>query len=168
MRIGLRTLTVSTEKDADGKGSEFCFVINGIKIFSMGANFVPMDSLLTRITPDRLESLIDQAAAANFNTLRIWGGGYYPEDRFYELCDEKGILVWQDFMVACANIWLTKDMEQEFTCEAVDNLSRLQHHASLGLLCGCTCAGGTGRCWMSSAARLLWKPCPLWMFCTGR
>lgn len=168
MRIGLRTLTVSTEKDADGKGSEFCFVINGIKIFSMGANFVPMDSLLTRITPERLESLIDQAAAANFNTLRIWGGGYYPEDRFYELCDEKGILVWQNFMVACANIWLTKDMEQEFTCEAVDNLSRLQHHASLGLLCGCTCAGGTGRCWMSSAVRLLWKPCPLWMFCTGR
>lgn len=136
MRIGLRTLTVSTEKDADGKGSEFCFVINGIKIFSMGANFVPMDSLLTRITPDRLENLVNQAAAANFNTLRIWGGGYYPEDTFYDLCDEKGILVWQDFMVACANIWLTTDMEQEFTCEAVDNLSRLQHHASLGLLCG--------------------------------
>ena len=136
MRIGLRTLTVSTEKDADGKGSEFCFVINGIKIFSMGANYVPMDSLLTRITPERLENLVDQAVAANFNTLRVWGGGYYPEDRFYELCDEKGILVWQDFMVACANIWLTKDMEREFTCEAVDNLSRLQHHASLGLLCG--------------------------------
>lgn len=66
MRIGLRTLTVSTEKDADGKGSEFCFVINGIKIFSMGANFVPMDSLLTRITPDRLENLVNQAAAAEF------------------------------------------------------------------------------------------------------
>ena len=73
MRIGLRTLTVSTEKDADGKGSEFCFVINGVKIFSMGANFVPMDSLLTRITPDRLENLVNQAVAANFNTLRILG-----------------------------------------------------------------------------------------------
>ena len=135
-RIGLRTLTVSTEKDPDGKGSEFCFVINGLKIFSMGANYVPMDSLLTRITPQRLENLVEQAAAANFNTLRVWGGGYYPEDKFYDLCDEKGILVWQDFMVACANIWLTRDMEREFTLEAVDNLSRLQHHAALGLLCG--------------------------------
>ena len=135
-RIGLRTLTVSTEKDKDGKGSEFCFVINGIKIFSMGANYVPMDNLLSRISEERLERLIDQAAAANFNTLRVWGGGYYPEDRFYDLCDEKGILVWQDFMVACANIWLTQEMEEEFTQEAIDNLSRIQHHASLGLLCG--------------------------------
>lgn len=136
MRIGLRTLTVSTEPDADGKGSEFCFVINGVKIFSMGANYIPMDNLLSRITPERQDKLIQQAIDANFNTLRVWGGGYYPEDHFYDLCDEHGILVWQDFMVACANIWLTEEMAAEFTCEAIDNLTRLHHHASLGLLCG--------------------------------
>ncbi len=134
--VGLRTLTVSTEKDPDGKGSEFCFVINGVKIFSMGANYVPMDNLLTRVTPERQEKLISLALEANFNTLRVWGGGYYPEDSFYDLCDRYGIVVWQDFMVACANIWLTADMAEEFTREATDNLCRLQHHASLGLLCG--------------------------------
>ena len=135
-RIGLRTLTVSTAKDEDKKGSEFCFVINGVKIFSMGANYIPMDNLLSRVTPERQKALILQAVDANFNTLRVWGGGYYPEDTFYDLCDEYGLLVWQDFMVACANIWLTAEMAEQFTREATDNLCRLQHHASLGLLCG--------------------------------
>ena len=136
MRIGLRTLTVSTEPDADKQGNEFCFVINGVKIFAMGANYIPMDSMLSRVTPQRLDALIDCAIDANFNTLRVWGGGYYPEDHFYDLCDEKGILVWQDFMVACANIWLTEEMEAQFRQESRDNLLRIQHHASLGLLCG--------------------------------
>ena len=136
LRIGLRTLTVSTEPDADKRGSEFCFVLNGVKIFAMGANYIPMDSFLSRVTPARQDALIDWAVDANFNTLRVWGGGYYPEDHFYDLCDEKGILVWQDFMVACANIWLTEEMEEQFRQEAKDNLLRLQHHASLGLLCG--------------------------------
>ncbi len=135
-QIGLRTLTVSTQKDADGKGSEFCFVINGVKIFSMGANFIPMDNLLGRITRQRWENLIQQALDANFNTLRVWGGGYYPDDAFYEECDKHGILVWQDFMVACANIWLTSEMEEEFKQEATCNLKRFHHHASLGILAG--------------------------------
>lgn len=136
MRIGLRTLTVSTQADPDKRGSEFCFVINGVKIFAMGANYIPMDNLLSRVTPEWQDKLIDWALDANFNTLRVWGGGYYPEDHFYDLCDEKGILVWQDFMVACANIWLTEEMKEQFRAEARDNLLRLQHHASLGLLCG--------------------------------
>lgn len=136
LRIGLRTLTVSTEKDADKKGSEFCFVINGVKIFSMGANYIPMDNLLSRVTPQRQDALIQQAIDANFNTLRVWGGGYYPEDHFYDLCDQHGIMVWEDFMVACANIWLTDEMAEEFTFEAIDNITRLHHHASLALLCG--------------------------------
>ncbi len=135
-QIGLRTLTVSTQKDADGKGSEFCFVINGVKIFSMGANLIPMDNLLSRVTRKRWEELIRQALDANFNTLRVWGGGYYPDSDLYELCDQYGIIIWEDFMVACANIWLTKEMEEEFTQEAVCNLKRLHHHASLGLLAG--------------------------------
>lgn len=135
-QIGLRTLTVGTETDADGKGSEFCFVLNGVKIFSMGANLVPMDNLLSRVTPERWETLVCQAVDANFNTLRVWGGGYYPDSCFYELCDKYGLLVWQDFMVACANIWLTAEMAEEFTQEAICNLKRLHHHACLGILCG--------------------------------
>lgn len=134
MKIGLRTLSVSTE--ADKWGNEFCFVINGVKIFAMGANYVPQDNLLPRISPDRTEKLIQTAIDANFNCLRIWGGGYYPEDEFYDICDREGIIVWQDFMVACATIWLNKDMEEEFTHEAIQNVKRLRHHPSLGLLCG--------------------------------
>ncbi len=135
-RIGLRTLTLSTKPDADKRGSEFAFVINGVKIFSMGANYIPMDNLLSRVTDERLEDHIQWALDANFNTLRVWGGGYYPEDKFYDLCDEHGILVWQDFMVACINVWYTEDFSEEFRWEAIDNLCRLNHHASLGLLCG--------------------------------
>ncbi len=134
--IGLRTLTVSTQQDADKKGNEFCFVINGVKIFSMGGNLIPMDNLLSRVTRSRWEDLVQQALDANYNTLRVWGGGYYPDSDFYEICDKHGIIIWQDFMVACANIWLTKDMEEEFTQEAICNLKRLHHHASLGLLAG--------------------------------
>ena len=133
-KVGLRTLTVSTELDETG--SEFCFVINGVKIFSMGANYVPQDNLLSRINPERTEELIKTAVDANFNTLRIWGGGYYPEDEFYDICDKYGIMVWQDFMVACGNIWLNKKMRQHFIDEATYNVKRLRNHASLALLCG--------------------------------
>lgn len=132
--IGLRTLTVSTEKDPTG--SEFCFVLNGVKIFSMGANYIPQDNLLSRINPQRTEELIKTAVDANFNTLRIWGGGYYPEDEFYDICDRYGILVWQDFMVACINVWLSSDMKAEFIAEAEYNVKRLRNHPSLALLCG--------------------------------
>lgn len=144
--IGLRTLTVSTEKDETG--SEFCFVLNGVKIFSMGANYIPQDNLLSRINPQRTEDLIKTALDANFNTLRVWGGGYYPEDEFYDICDKYGILVWQDFMIACANIWLTSAMKDELIKEAEYNIKRLRNHPSLALLCGnnemeegvCNCA----------------------------
>lgn len=133
-KIGLRTLTVSNQKDETG--SEFCFVINGVKIFSMGANYIPQDNLLSRINPKRTEELLKTAVDANFNTLRVWGGGYYPEDEFYDLCDKYGIMVWQDFMVACSNVWLNEDMKKEFVAEAQYNVKRLRHHASLALLCG--------------------------------
>lgn len=135
-RIGLRTLTVSTRKDPDGSGREFCFVNNGVKIFSMGANLIPLDNLLGRVTPQRWKETVLQALDGNFNTLRVWGGGYYPDDCFFELCDEHGILVWQDFMVACANIYLTEEMKEEFRQEITDNLLRFRHHACLGILVG--------------------------------
>lgn len=132
--IGLRTLTVSTQRDATG--SEFCFIINGVKIFSMGANYIPQDNLLSRINPQRTEDLIKTALDANFNTLRVWGGGYYPEDEFYDICDKYGIIVWQDFMLACVQVWLTKKMTNEYIAEAEYNVKRLRNHASLGLFCG--------------------------------
>ena len=135
-KIGLRTLTVSTKRDDDGQGREFCFVINGVKIFAMGANYVPQDSLLSRITHEKLDDMMQQCLDGNFNSLRVWGGGVYPDDYFYELCDENGILVWQDFMLACVNVWLTPEMEREFRAEAEETLKRIRHHACLGLICG--------------------------------
>lgn len=135
-RLGLRTLTVSTERDKINGGNEFCFVNNGVKIFAMGANYVPQDNLLSRVTPDRMDEMMKQCLDANFNCLRVWGGGVYPDDYFFQICDENGILVWLDFMVACANIWLTTEFEQEFAAEAEYNLKRLHHHASLGIVCG--------------------------------
>ena len=135
-KIGLRTLTVSTEKDADKQGSEFAIVINGVKIFAMGGNYIPQDNLLTRVTKEKMDEMITWALDANFNSLRVWGGGYYPDSYFYELCDKHGIVVWQDFMVACANIYLTREMEEEFRQEAVGVLKRLHHHACLGILAG--------------------------------
>ena len=133
-RIGLRTVTVSTKEDQYGE--EFCFVVNGYKIFSMGADYIPQDNVLSRINRTRTEKLIQNCVAANYNTLRVWGGGYYPEDDFFDLCDEYGILVWQDFMFACVNIHLTERFEQNIEAELRDNMRRIRHHASLGLLCG--------------------------------
>ncbi len=133
-RIGLRTLTVSTAQVKDG--NEFCFVNNGVKIFAMGANFIPQDNLYARITKETTQQRIQDFLFANYNCIRIWGGGYYPDEYFFDMCDEEGLLVWEDFMVACANVWLNEKNEQEFRQEAVYNLSRISHHASLGIFCG--------------------------------
>lgn len=132
--IGLRTLALSQEKDEFGQ--EFCFKVNGIKIFSMGANYVPLDSLPSRISKERTEQLVKDCIFANFNSIRVWGGGFYPDDYFYELCDKYGLIVWQDFMVACANVWMTPENEKEFRLEAIYNVKRIRHHACLGILCG--------------------------------
>ncbi|MBE5842645.1 MAG: glycoside hydrolase family 2 protein [Butyrivibrio sp.] len=133
-RIGLRTCTVSTEKDE--WGNEFCFVVNGVKVFAMGADYIPEDHLLGRTSPEVTRKLLDKAVFANYNSIRVWGGGYYPEDWFFDICDEYGILVWQDFMFACGVYDLTPDFEENIRAEFRDNLLRLRHHASLGLMCG--------------------------------
>ncbi len=132
--VGLRTLTLSQERDEAGQ--EFCFAVNGVKIFAMGANFVPMDSLPSRLTRENTERLIKDCLFANFNCIRVWGGAFYPEDYFYDLCDEYGLIVWQDFMVACANVWMRPEFENEFREEAIYNVKRIRHHACLGILCG--------------------------------
>ena len=133
-RVGLRTMTMCRDKDQWGE--QFCHVVNGVKIFAMGADYIPEDCILARVTPQRTRQLLEQARAANYNCIRVWGGGHYPSDAFYDACDELGLIVWQDFMFACAVYDLTEDFEANIAAEAVDNIKRLRHHASLGLWCG--------------------------------
>jgi len=133
-KIGLRTLTVSM--DHDEWGNEFCFMVNGIKIFAMGGNYVPEDTIYPFITREKIDYLLKACVRANFNTIRVWGGGYYPADDFYELCDQYGLVVWQDLMFA-GNIYeMTDDFNKNIVAEAIDNTRRLRHHACLGLWCG--------------------------------
>ncbi len=133
-RIGIRTLTISQEKDEWGE--EFCFINNGVKIFAMGANYIPEDQIVTRCTKEKTIKLLEECKKANFNFIRIWGGGYYPNDYFYNWCDENGFIVWQDFMFACAAYLLTEEFKDTVAAEIKDNIIRLRNHASLGLWCG--------------------------------
>lgn len=133
-RIGLRTIEVCT--DAHEYGSEFAFVVNGVKIFAMGANYIPEDILLDRIQEDRTRRLVKDCERANYNCIRVWGGGYYPDDYFYDACDEAGIMVWQDLMFACNVYALTDHFEENIVEETKDNVRRLRHHACLALWCG--------------------------------
>ncbi len=96
----------------------------------------PKDNLLGRVHPKRTRRLLEDAKLANFNCIRVWGGGHYPSDDFYDLCDELGLVVWQDFMFACAVYDLTEAFEENIRQEAIDNVRRIRHHASLGLWCG--------------------------------
>lgn len=135
IKIGLRTLVLDRSKDEYGEN--FRFVLNGVGIFARGANWVPSDSFITRTKRSDLERLLKSAKNANMNMLRAWGGGYYESDDFYDLCDELGILVWQDLMFACSPYPYTrKDFIEEVTQEIKDNVRRIRHHASLALWCG--------------------------------
>jgi len=133
-RIGLRTLTIRRQKDKWGES--FASEINGIAIFGMGADYIPEDNILSKVNPKRTRKLLEQCVAANFNTIRVWGGGYYPDDYFYDICDELGLIVWQDFMFACTLYELTDAFEQNIKMELIDNIKRIRHHACLGLWCG--------------------------------
>lgn len=133
-RIGLRTLTVSQDKDQWGE--EFCFINNGVKIFAMGANYIPEDQIVSRCSKEKTVKLLQDCKAANYNFIRVWGGGYYPEDYFYDWCDENGFIVWQDFMFACSAYLLTDEFRTTVTKEIEDNVTRLRNHPSLGLWCG--------------------------------
>ncbi len=134
--IGLRTLTICRESDLDGNGESFCHIVNGVKIFAMGADYIPEDNLLPRRSPERTRRLLEDARLANMNTIRVWGGGYYPDDWFYDICDELGLLVWQDCMFACAVYDLTEEFEKNIREEITDNVRRLRRHPSLALWCG--------------------------------
>ncbi len=134
-RIGLRTLVL--DRHADKWGESFQFVVNGVPFFAKGANWIPVDALLARRTPELYRTLVEDAAAANMNMLRVWGGGIYEDDSFYNLCDELGICVWQDFMFACmAYPTWDKAFLKNVEAEARDNVRRLRHHPSMALWCG--------------------------------
>lgn len=134
-RIGLRTVTMSRDKLEAG-GEEFATTVNGLKIFAMGADYIPEDHLLGRVTPETTRTLLEKAAWAHHNCIRVWGGGYYPDDWFYDICDELGLLVWQDMMFACSMYSLTEEFDANVRAEFRDNLLRLRHHASLALISG--------------------------------
>ena len=105
-RIGLRTMKMHMEKDQWGES--FAHEVNGVAIFAMGADYIPEDCFLPRTSKEKTKKLLEQCALANYNAIRVWGGAYYPEDWFYDLCDEYGFLIWQDFMFACSTYQLTE------------------------------------------------------------
>jgi beta-mannosidase len=134
-QIGLRTLQV--QQNEDPWGTSFTIVVNNLPIFCKGSNWIPPDSFPTRTSPAQTESLIRSAAAVHQNMLRVWGGGYYEDEAFYNLCDRYGILVWQDFMFACAAYPFDEDIFLGNVREEVSQIvRRLRHHACLALWCG--------------------------------
>lgn len=134
-KLGLRTIKLVQADDRWGKS--FTFFVNGKPIFAKGANWIPADSFLTRFSDESLEQRIADAAAAHQNMLRVWGGGLYEEERFYNLCDRYGILIWQDFIFACAIYPLDEaDFVENLRQEVIENVRRLRHRASLALWCG--------------------------------
>ena len=133
--IGLRT--VELDRSADRWGQTFAFKVNGMKIFCRGANWIPTDSFVTRTDRARLERLVRGMARANMNMVRVWGGGYYGSEDFFDLCDKYGLLVWQDFQFACAPYpFYDRDFLREVFREVDDQVRRLRHRASLALWCG--------------------------------
>jgi beta-mannosidase len=132
--VGLRSLKIINRPDKDGK--TFYVELNGIPVFAKGANYIPQDNFLPRVTPEQYEKTILDAANANMNMLRIWGGGTYESDLFYQLCDRYGILVWQDFMFACSLYPAEGELLENIRQEAIDNVKRLRNHACIALWCG--------------------------------
>jgi beta-mannosidase len=133
-RIGLRKLEWIVEKDEIDHS--FKCRINGRDITMMGANWIPADAIPSRITPSVIRDLLDSAKAANMNMLRIWGGGQYEPDYFYDLCDELGILLWHDFMFACMSYPSNREFLDNVRVEITQQIRRLSHHASIALWCG--------------------------------
>lgn len=132
--IGLRSLRVVRDKDANG--CSFYFELNGVKLFAKGANYIPQDNFLPRVTHEKYEKTVLDAKNVNMNMLRVWGGGIYENDVFYDLCDKNGILVWQDFMFACSTYPLDSEIEKNIRQEAIENIIRLRNHPCIAIWCG--------------------------------
>jgi beta-mannosidase len=131
---GIRKLQLVRERDEAGESFEF--EINGIKVFAKGANYIPNDIFLPRVSRQDYEKVVADAVHANMNMLRVWGGGIYEDNYFYELCDKNGILVWQDFMFACSMYPGDSAFLTNVRQEAIDNVIRLRNHPSIALWCG--------------------------------
>ena len=133
-KVGLRTIEVIREKDVHGIGMKF--QVNGVDIFCKGANWIPCDAMPERQTRERYEDLLESAKLANMNMLRVWGGGQYEKEDFYELCDEKGLMVWQDMMFACALYPGTDSFIENVLGELEYQLKRLRSHSCIAIWCG--------------------------------
>ncbi len=155
IRIGLRTLYL--DRSRDKWGLNFRFVLNGVPVFAKGGNYIPSDSFITRFTDDKLKEMLQAARYSNFNIIRVWGGGYYESDSFYNMCDEMGILVWQDFAFACQPYpFFEEDFLNNVKNEIESNVKRLRTHACLALWSGNneieTMSGG----WMNMRKYIKW------------
>ncbi len=134
LRIGLRTMKLVREDDQ--YGMSFYHEVNGVSVFAMGSNYIPEDNIFSRINKQRTEKLLKACAECNFNTIRIWGGGYFPDDYFYDICDELGLLIFHDLMFACMNVPDNEYMINNICDELKQNLRRIRHHASLAVISG--------------------------------
>lgn len=132
--VGLRTVRVVMDDDEHGKS--FYFVVNGKPMFAKGANFIPDDAMLPNVTPERYKRIFEDVKAANMNMLRVWGGGIYEDDEFYDEADRNGILIWQDFIFACSSYPHDPLFVGRVKSEAEYNIKRLRGHASLAMWCG--------------------------------
>jgi hypothetical protein len=158
VKVGIRSVKLIQEPDEEGKS--FIFQINGQNVFCKGANWIPADSFLPKVNYQQYNKLLTYAAEANFNMLRVWGGGVYEADEFYDLCDALGIMVWQDFMYVCAGYpeeeWFLREAERE----AMEAILRLRGHpaslsgAAITKINGyITCSGGNETKWSVSTAQ---------------
>lgn len=133
-QLGLRTLEVVNKPDQ--WGTSLVFRVNGVDVFAKGANWIPADALNARQTPERIAMLLEAAAAANMNMIRVWGGGQFEDDVFYEACDRLGLMIWHDFMFSCALYPADKEFLGEIRTELSHQIKRLRDHASIALWCG--------------------------------
>ncbi|MFA5806129.1 MAG: sugar-binding domain-containing protein [Melioribacteraceae bacterium] len=132
-KVGIRIIEL---KIKDGEQNTFQFVVNGKKIFAKGVNWIPCDAFLPRVKEDKYRILLNYAKEANMNFVRVWGGGIYEDDIFYDLCDELGLLVWQDFMFACGAYPEHDEFIQNIREEISYNVERIQYHTSIAIWCG--------------------------------
>jgi beta-mannosidase len=133
-QVGIRSLKIIHQPDKDGHS--FYVELNGRPVFMKGADYIPMDNFLNRVTPAKHEKLVKTAAECHMNMLRVWGGGIYQDDVFYDLCDKYGILIWQDFMFGCSLYPAEGEFLENIRQEAIDNVCRLRNHACIALWCG--------------------------------
>ncbi|KAH9919171.1 glycoside hydrolase [Epithele typhae] len=139
-RIGFRSVELIQElleeEDRYGKGTTFLFEVNGVRMFMGGSNWIPAHNFLTQLTPEKYRAWLTLMRDGNQNMVRLWGGGIYEPDVFYDICDELGILVWQDFQFACGVYPAHDEFVASVRAEAVDNVTRLRHHPSIAIFCG--------------------------------